>query len=34
MSILISIEAYIVDPDQTAPVGAVRYGSTRFIYEA
>ena len=30
----ISIEANIVDPDQTAPVGAVWSGSTLFVYEA
>ena len=23
-----------MDPDQTAPTGAVRSGSTRFVYEA
>ena len=34
MSINISIEANIVDPDQTAPTGAVWSGSTLFIYEA
>ena len=34
MSIYISIEANIVDPDQTAPTGAVWYGFTLFIYEA
>ena len=27
-------EANIVDPDQTAPTGAVWYGSTLFVYEA
>ena len=30
----ISIEANIVDPDQTAPIGAVWSGSTLFVYEA
>ena len=30
----ISIEANIVNPDQTAPTGAVWYGSTMFAYEA
>ena len=30
----ISIEANIVDPDQTAPTGAVWSGSTLFVYEA
>ena len=30
----ISIEANIVDPDQTAPKGAVWSGSTLFVYEA
>ena len=30
----IGIEANIVDPDQTAPLGAVWSGSTLFIYEA
>ena len=30
----ISIEANSVDPDQTAPVGAVRSGSTLFVKEA
>ena len=30
----ISKEANIVDPDQTAPTGAVWSGSTLFIYEA
>ena len=30
----ISIEANIVDPDQTAPTGAVWFGSTLFVYEA
>ena len=30
----ISIEANIVDPDQTAPTGAVGSGSTLFGYEA
>ena len=30
----ISIEANIVDPDQTAPRGAVCSGSTLFVYEA
>ena len=34
MSIYISREANIVDPDQTAPVGAVWSGFTLFIYEA
>ena len=34
MSINTSIEANIVDPDQTAPTGAVWSGSTLFIYEA
>ena len=29
-----SIEANIVDPDQTAPTGAVWFGSTLFVYEA
>ena len=29
-----SIEANIVDPDQTAPTGVVWSGSTLFIYEA
>ena len=28
-----SIEANIVDPDQTAPTGAVQSGSTLFVYE-
>ena len=28
------MEANIVDPDQTAPTGAVWSGSTLFIYEA
>ena len=30
----ISIEANIVDSDQTAPTGAVWSGSTLFVYEA
>ena len=30
----ISIKANILDPDQTAPVGAVWSGSTLFAYEA
>ena len=30
----ISIEANIVDPDQTAPTGAVWSGSTLFVCEA
>ena len=30
----ISIEANIVDPDQTTPTGAVRNVSTLFVYEA
>ena len=30
----ISIEANSVDPGQTAPTGAVRSGSTLFVYEA
>ena len=30
----ISIEANIVDPDQTAPIGAVWSGSTLIVYEA
>ena len=30
----ISIEANIVDPDQTAHIGAVWSGSTPFVYEA
>ena len=30
----ISIEANIVDPDQTAPTGAVWCGSTLFVCEA
>ena len=29
-----SIEANRVDPDQTAPIGAVRSGSTLFVIEA
>ena len=28
------MEANIVDPDQTAPIGAVSSGSTLLIYEA
>ena len=28
------MEANIVDPDQTAPTGAVWIGSTLFVYEA
>ena len=28
------MEANIVDPDQTAPTGAVWSGSTLFVYEA
>ena len=28
------MNVYIVDPDQTAPTGAVWSGSTLFIYEA
>ena len=34
MSINISREANIVDPDQTALTGAVWSGTTLFIYEA
>ena len=34
MSIYISIEANIVDPNQTAPTKAVWSGSTLFDYEA
>ena len=30
----ISIETNIVDPDQTAPIGAVWFGSTLLVYEA
>ena len=30
----ISIEGNIMDPDQTAPTGAVWSGSTLFVYEA
>ena len=29
----VSIEANIVEPDQTAPTGAVWSGSTLFVYE-
>ena len=34
ININISIEANIVDKDQTAPTGAVWSGSTLFLYEA
>ena len=30
----LSIEANSVDPEQTAPIGAVWSGSTRFVIEA
>ena len=30
----ISIEANIVDPDQTAPIGAIWSGSALFVFEA
>ena len=33
-NIHVSVEANIVDPDQTAPTGAVWSVSTLFIYEA